>query len=45
MDFQCLECFEYSEEWITPCSICGSDVVVPVDSLTDYEERQENWRN
>ena len=41
MDFQCQECFEFFEEGIMPCVICGSEVVIPVDFLTTYEEGNE----
>ena len=34
MDYQCQECFEFFEECITPCPICGSEVVIPVDFIT-----------
>ena len=36
MDFQCQECFEFFEESITPCPICGSEVVIPVDLIAEH---------
>ena len=41
MDYQCQDCFEFFEEKITPCPICGSDVVISVD----YISSQADWED
>jgi len=43
MDYQCQECFEFFEEGIMPCVICGSEVVIPVDFITEQNEWDDKY--
>ena len=43
MNFQCQECFELFEESLTLCSICGSEAIVPVDSITEYYNWEDDY--
>ena len=42
MDFQCQECFEFFEG-IMPCVICGSEVVIQVDFITEQNEWDDKY--
>jgi rRNA maturation endonuclease Nob1 len=43
MDYQCQECFEFFEEGVMPCPICGSEVVIPVDFISSQSDWDDGY--